>query len=116
MTDEERKEIARQIEDDMESLNKEISLLKGEVKPIPPDNALGRLTRVEAIQSKAIAEANLRTAQTKYGKLKRRRAHLEDPDFGICVLCEEPIPLARLMLLPESTRCVRCIERGGAGR
>ncbi len=116
MTDEERAAIAQKIEDELTALNQEIGRLQSEIQPIPPDNALGRLTRMEAIQAKSVAEANLRAAQAKCGKLERTRARLEDPEFGICTACEKNIPLPRLMLLPESTRCVRCIERGARGR
>jgi len=29
-------------------------------------------------------------------------------DFGICVRCKNPIPLERIMLIPQSNRCVNC--------
>ena len=33
------------------------------------------------------------------------------PDSTIkCVECEEPIPLARLKILPKTTTCVNCME------
>ena len=31
-------------------------------------------------------------------------------DFGICIECDEPIPFARLMILPETSLCVVCAE------
>ncbi|MBW1833433.1 MAG: TraR/DksA C4-type zinc finger protein [Deltaproteobacteria bacterium] len=35
---------------------------------------------------------------------------IDDPDFGLCCECEEPIPFARLMIMPESDLCVKCAE------
>lgn len=40
------------------------------------------------------------------GALQRIEA---DPDeFGLCLDCDEPIPLGRLELMPWAMRCVRC--------
>ncbi|MGC6531707.1 MAG: TraR/DksA family transcriptional regulator [Flavobacteriales bacterium] len=35
---------------------------------------------------------------------------LDQPDFGTCARCRSPIPSGRLMLMPESNRCVRCAQ------
>lgn len=36
----------------------------------------------------------------------------EDPeDFGLCEVCDEPIPIRRLELMPWVTSCVRCQEK-----
>ncbi len=79
-------------------------------RPVAPDNAIGRLTRMEAINSKSINEAALRKAQDRLIKLQRALGKIEDPDFGLCRECEEPIPSARLMILPETELCVQCAE------
>ena len=31
-----------------------------------------------------------------------------NPDFGLCVKCKNEIPPGRLLLVPESTKCVNC--------
>ena len=38
--------------------------------------------------------------------LARRR--LEQPDYGLCEDCSEPIPFERLRIEPEALRCVAC--------
>jgi len=43
-------------------------------------------------------------------KLERALTMIDDPDFGLCCECEEPIPFARLMIMPESDLCVKCAE------
>jgi len=40
--------------------------------------------------------------------IERALARLETGDYGICEDCLEPIPIERLRVLPEATRCVRC--------
>ena len=99
------------------SINEKIVAAKEDIaafeslsKPVAPDNAIGRLTRMEAINSKSINEAALRKAQERLLKLERALENIEDPDFGLCRECEEPIPNARLMILPETDLCVQCAE------
>ncbi len=79
-------------------------------KPIPPDNAIGRLTRMEAINSKSINEEALRKAQTTLSKLERALSKVDNPEFGVCEECEEPIPFARLKVMPEAILCVQCMQ------
>ncbi|MGS2761853.1 TraR/DksA family transcriptional regulator [Sinomicrobium sp. M5D2P9] len=31
-----------------------------------------------------------------------------DHDFGICIKCKKPIPMGRIMAMPQSTLCVHC--------
>ncbi len=39
---------------------------------------------------------------------------LDSGDYGVCLSCEEPIPLKRLQALPWARYCVPCQERAGA--
>ena len=36
-------------------------------------------------------------------------------DYGVCLGCDEPIPVKRLLALPWARYCVRCQEQAGAG-
>jgi len=92
----------------MGQLKADISAYEALVRPIAPDNAIGRLTRMEAINSKGINEAALAKARDTMASLERALTKLDDPDFGLCRECEEPIPPARLMILPETDLCVQC--------
>ncbi|MDM8526176.1 TraR/DksA C4-type zinc finger protein [Desulfococcaceae bacterium HSG8] len=80
-------------------------------KAVEPDNAIGRLTRMEAINSKSINEAALNDAEYTLLKLEKALKMIDNPDFGLCRECEEPIPFARLMILPETDLCVACAEK-----
>lgn len=86
----------------------DIDRLKEESKPVPPSEALGRLTRMEAIQNKNVRLANLEDAKVKLQKLTNVLHHIDDDDFGLCVICGDAIPEKRLLLVPESRKCVSC--------
>ena len=111
MTDVERKELKKKMLEQIEALRVDIRAHKESSKPVEPDVAIGRLTRMEAIGAKHISEANLASASNRLARLERALRRIDtDEEFGLCSECDEPIPLRRLMLLPESTRCVRCAE------
>ena len=106
----ERQEVKERIQAAIAVVEKDIAALEELTKPIAPDNAIGRLSRMEAIGSKSINEANLASARTKLAKLKYALAGIDKEDFGICMECGEPIPIARIMIVPESKFCVSCAE------
>jgi len=104
----ERAKLKKKIIADIESLKSDIASLEKTTKPIAPDVAIGRLTRMEPIGSRNISEANLRSARSRLPKLQRALERIEEPDFGTCSECGEAIPVGRLLLMPESARCVHC--------
>ena len=107
---EERQKIKEKIQEAIAVAEKDIASLKELTRPIAPDNAIGRLSRMEAINTKSINEAALNTAKHKLTKLKYTLANIDNENFGICVDCGEPIPLGRIMIMPESNLCVACAE------
>ena len=111
MKAEEKKKIKEKIVEEIALLKKSVVSLEQTSKPVAPDEAIGRLTRMEALSSQGINEANLRASRSRLSMLGRAYKRVDDdPEFGICVECEEAIPTGRLMLIPESLRCVHCAE------
>lgn len=76
--------------------------------PVGPDNAIGRVSRMDAINNKSVSEAALRQAKDKLSKLRHALARVGEEGFGICARCGRPIPPLRVALMPESPYCVRC--------
>ena len=105
---EEREKLKDHIKKKIESLKKDIKSYQTLTQPISPDNAIGRLTRMDAINSKSINEAALNKAKQTLSKMEGALTMINDPDFGLCRECEDPIPFARLMIVPESNLCVQC--------
>ena len=110
MKNENREKLKENIIKRIEDLKDNIKSYQTLIQPIAPDNAIGRLTRMEAINSKSINEAALNKARQTLSRMERALKMIDDPDFGLCRECEEPIPFARLMIVPESDLCVECAQ------
>lgn len=108
MTELEIKEVVERIVAEMIKTEAEIIDLKELTKPISPENAIGRISRMDAINNKSINENRLRIALNKIKKLNHALVNSKSKNFGACSRCEGNIQLGRLMLLPESSFCVRC--------
>ena len=105
---EKREKLKDHIKKKIDGLKEDIKSYQVLTQPVSPDNAIGRLTRMEAINSKSINEATLNKAKQTLSKMERALMMINDPDFGLCRECEDPIPFARLMIVPESNLCVQC--------
>lgn len=113
MNDQKKKKLEKCIKEKIKSVKNDIISYAALSKPVSPDSSIGRLTRIEAISNKSINEASLNKAKNRLLKLESAIKMIDDPDFGYCYECEEPIPFARLMLVPESVYCVKCAEEKG---
>jgi len=110
MENKEKAKLKANIEEKLIAIKEDIVSYELLTKPVSPDNAIGRLTRMEAINSKSINESILRKARDTRSQLERALAKIDNPNFGLCRECDEPIPSARLMVLPETDLCVQCAE------
>ena len=79
-------------------------------KPIAPENAIGRVSRMDAINNKSVVEAALNMAINKMNQLKSMQNKINTADFGICKKCKKIIAFQRLILQPHSKFCVLCAE------
>jgi len=78
--------------------------------PITPDDSIGRISRMDAINNKSVTEAALRQAKDKLSKLRHALNRLDEDNFGNCQKCGNPIPIMRVVLMPQSPFCVRCAQ------
>lgn len=108
MTQKEKEYLKEKILKDIEYLNKEIEDLKEKIKPISPENSLGRLTRLEAMGEKSVNEAMLLKCEQRLKKLLFVKDRTQNENFGCCNICDEDINIERLKILPESTVCIEC--------
>lgn len=103
------KELIRQkIAEEIIKTEKRISEYKEMTQPIAPENAIGRLSRMDAINNKSVMDAGLRQAEQKLDKLKYVATQVDSDNFGLCKKCNRPIPLGRILLMPQSLYCVNC--------
>jgi len=111
MTNINKTEVRLQIEEKIIKFKDDIIELIDLTKPISPDCAIGRVSRMDAINNKSINEAALRLKKNQLKALEHAINHLDDNDFGKCINCGREIPLGRIMLMPESKKCVACASR-----
>ena len=113
MTPEEKKLIKDRIIKKLERTKSKILDMEEMTKPISPENSIGRLSRLDAINNKSVMEAALRTARQELDDLEYAHKHMEKEDFGVCVKCKAEINFKRLMLIPGSKHCIGCASKIG---
>ena len=70
--------------------------------------SVGRLSRMDAMQQQAMAEAQERTRQLDLQRIEQALRRIRDEDYGYCIHCDEEIPDARLAIDPMAECCVNC--------
>ncbi len=82
-----QKALKQKIELEIIQTSQRIEELKELTKPISPENAIGRVSRMDAIHNKSVNERTLRQMEFKYKKLTLAIDKIEDSDFGNCRRC-----------------------------
>jgi len=108
VTEKEKSDIKAKLFEEIEKTIKSIADYKEITKPISPENAIGRISRMDAINNKSVAEAALRQVEGKLQNLHAVLDSIDDRDFGLCLKCQKPIPIGRILLMPQSRFCVNC--------
>ena len=72
--------------------------------------AVGRLSRQDALQNQAMAKATHARREAERQKLKAALARMDEGEFGYCEDCGDAIATRRLELDPGVTRCVECAK------
>lgn len=111
MTEQERLQLIEHIKTEIDKLNKKIEELKEFTAPVAPDNAIGRISRMDAINNKSIYDASMRNSQNRLRQLNQVLSITGDKEFGTCIQCHQPIPFERLKIRPEIRRCAKCLSR-----
>lgn len=112
MNETEKKQIKAAILQQIADLEKDLELLREATAPIAPDNAIGRISRMDAINNRAIAENALADKQALLYNLRQALAKIDTAAFGQCAHCGNDIALERLMYLPHSPICIICASQG----
>lgn len=101
-------EIQLHLEHEISKTSKRIVEYKELTQPVAPDDAIGRVSRMDAINNKSVNEAALRQAELKVRKLLQVLEDIDNPNFGSCYKCGAQIPIQRLTMMPQSRHCVQC--------
>jgi DnaK suppressor protein len=112
MTEDQLTEFCRLLEATRAELQASMNESAESASPVSPDNAIGRLTRQDAMQAQQMALEIRRRNQARLQQIEVALRRIERGGYGICVRCEEEIALARLRVRPEAQVCVRCAQGG----
>jgi DnaK suppressor protein len=75
---------------------------------ISPDAAIGRLSRIDAMQQQEMAKAGVRRHRQRIAALYEVLQQMDDGAYGVCVKCHEEIEYSRLEIAPEVKLCAKC--------
>ena len=79
-------------------------------KPVELDqNAVGRLSRMDAIQVQAMAQETERRREVEVQRIDAALIRIEEGDYGYCTRCGDEIPAKRLDFDPSSPLCITCV-------
>jgi len=73
--------------------------------------SVGRLSRMDALQQQAMAQATERQRAAEIAKIDQALARLEEGEYGFCTECGEEIGEKRLEIDPAASHCIRCAGR-----
>ncbi|OUS06028.1 hypothetical protein A9Q81_04650 [Gammaproteobacteria bacterium 42_54_T18] len=78
-------------------------------KPVQLDQqALGRVSRIDAIQQQEMAIANRANQELTLVKVMKALRRIQEDDYGYCQECDKCIPYERLLIKPETNLCIQC--------
>ena len=99
------------IELQLEKLDLEDAMGRDSQKTVELDQqSVGRLSRIDALQSQAMAQAQQRRRNTLKALLKTTIVRLNNEEFGYCEDCGDEIEEARLIAIPVVIRCMSCLR------
>lgn len=109
MNDDEVAEFRIMIETRLLELDKEDGLGKAGKATVELDQqAVGRLSRMDALQNQAMAKATGARRQAERTRLMAALQRIEEGEYGYCDSCGDSIASGRLSLDPAALICVEC--------
>ena len=96
----------------LESLSKEVTetlnASKDSTNVVELDTAIGRLSRMDAMQNQQMALELRRRQENQLLRIKNALKRMDRGRYGQCGKCKGPIADERLEVSPDVVMCVRC--------
>jgi DnaK suppressor protein len=84
-----------------------------EARPVDADpQRYGRLTRMDELQSQAMARETERRRQAELVRIASALKRIAEGEYGYCAACGEDIDRKRLELDPTVASCIDCARQG----
>lgn len=117
LTDAQRDELQADLHALRDSLSNARAAHKADSQPVELDqSAVGRLSRIDAIQQQQMADAQKRRNELRIQQVAVALRGFDDDSYGDCKVCGDPVGYRRLKARPESPACVACMAELEAGR
>ncbi len=108
MTQNDKDKLAIEIQKRLIKIEDHIIELRELSKPIEPDCAIGRVSRMDAINNQSINQASLDKKLIQKNGLQAALDNINQDDFGKCLNCGAEIQMGRILIIPESRKCINC--------
>ncbi len=107
LTTPQKKQLLSQLEAQLTELEQQVIAIHSRGAPVQLDQqAVGRVSRIDAIQQQQMAKAN--EIQVSHQILRIKQILLDPDEYGFCYECGESIGIGRLTIHPIAELCIQC--------
>ena len=102
-----KRNIAALIKEQLDALHEHQLELNESTGTVQLDQSrVGRLSRMDALQTQAMQVETLRRVTGQIKQLQVAQKRIDSEDFGFCDECGEPIAIARIEMNPAVRLCI----------
>lgn len=103
-------ELRRDLLDLQEEIGRLLDLTRDGVKPVDLEEPIGRLTRMDSLQTQSLTRASRQGLEVRMRQVQAALDLIDRGEYGLCRRCENPIGFRRLKVRPETPFCLACQE------
>lgn len=96
------------LEDLALEIKEDLSISKDSAGIVELDTSIGRLSRMDAMQSQQMALELRRRQENQLLRIQNALKRMDQGRYGLCGKCKKPISDERLETSPDVVMCVRC--------
>jgi DnaK suppressor protein len=112
LTSSQIQELLQQMQTAKSALEQQLSFNASASEPVQLDqSAVGRVSRIDAIQQQHMAVSTRQQAQKRLVRLNAAIKAIDKEEYGYCQDCDEPINHKRLQVKPEALLCITCQQQ-----
>jgi DnaK suppressor protein len=111
MTPEQLQDHREQLESLKTKLESDLADADGMAGVVKLDGVMGRISRMDAMQSQQMALALQRRQKEQLLRVKSALERVDKNQYGHCLRCQNPISSPRLEMIPEVVLCVNCAAK-----
>lgn len=98
------------LQDLTKELQEDLAANQDSTKIVELDTSIGRLSRMDAMQSQQIALELRRRQQNQLQRIESALQRIDKGSYGKCGRCHKDISVNRLEIQPDAVLCVQCAE------